>query len=90
MYTQFNGRADLALEAMFNRPEATQLSKNDPEVFILTGCADRDGIRYGSYKTVKKSSLVGREYIVDWSDYRPSIFYTDVWHNPRTHKNEPK
>lgn len=89
LFQKFQDRPDLALEFMFSEPSAILFGR-PAQVFIWTGCADKEGVRYGSYKTVRKDSLVNREYIVDWSDYKPSIFYTDVWHNPRTNKNEPK
>lgn len=58
--------------------------------FVWTSQAGPDGTVYGSYKYVFEDDLAKREYLVYCADSAPSIFYTDVVYNPRTHRIEPK
>jgi hypothetical protein len=63
---------------------------NEPTIFIWTGMM---GICrktcYGSFSYVKRSRLVGRKYEIELYDGNVSIFFTDVLHDPRTHKSVP-
>lgn len=62
----------------------------EPTIFIWTGSMGTClKTRYGSYKHVKRSTLVGRKYNVEFWDGNVSIHYTDVLHDPRTYKSVP-
>lgn len=86
LYRRFEHEPEKALETLF----AESYYKSDPVAFVWQGGEDKAGVRYGSFKYVSKSSLLGRTYSVEWADYAPSIFYTDVWYDPKTSKYVPK
>lgn len=57
--------------------------------FLSVSLMGRDGkTRYGSFKYVKKSSLVGRRYEIQFWDGQVTIHLLDVVHNERTCKSE--
>lgn len=56
---------------------------------INCALAGTDGQTYSSYRNITRSSLKDRSYRIDFIDGAPSIFWTDVRHNPRTYKQEP-
>ena len=89
LFHKFKDRPDLALVELFEQPKATWYGKR-PCVFVWTGSFDRAGVRYGSFKNVYLDELSRRTYQIEWVDYAPAVYYTDVWYNPRTHKNEPR
>jgi hypothetical protein len=88
MYELYKRNPEEALDYAFAN-NAVPYS-NEPTIFIWTGLLGTClKTRYGSYKYVKKSSLVGRKYEIEFMDGNIGIHYTDVLHDPRTYKSIP-
>lgn len=78
-----------ALEAAFEEANKDRVWSQG-KVFLWSGGASRDGTRYGRYNYITKEMLEGRQYDIEFWDGQVTIFWTDVWYNPRTYKYEPK
>lgn len=83
-----------SIEAANRLNEIFEKSTQSPNVygrrqhaFVSQGGEDKNGTRYGSYKTVFRDELENREYIVQFLDPKqPAIFYTDVFYDPKVSK----
>lgn len=73
------------LEEKFHR-STTEYRGPRRNAFLWQGGRDKQGTRYGSFKTVYEDELVQREYLLYEADYEPAIEYTDVWFDPKTNK----
>lgn len=49
----------------------------------------RSSARYGRFKRVRKSDLIGRKFEITLNDYYPSITFLDVVHDERKYKPVP-
>jgi hypothetical protein len=56
---------------------------------LLCSSASKAGARYGSYKPVSYKILIDRKYDIEYwgEDDMVSIFFTDVWYDPKTYRN---
>lgn len=80
-FSKWCDRPDLALDDMFSEAEGDRYKAG--AIFISTGLYDAEvNTRYGSFKYVTRKDLLGREFIVDWCDYRPGIIWLDQYHSP--------
>lgn len=86
----FDASPEAALDETFKRfTERATYLKNDC-AFMWTSTTGIDGVRYGSFKYVYKQELQHRKYIIEFIDYAVSIYFTDVLHHPRLHRDIPK
>lgn len=85
----FERSPEEALEETFRR-YAERCPWDKDSTFMYTCEMGLDGVRYGSFKTVRKSNLVYRKFNIEFWDGAVSLFYTDVFHHPRLHRSIPK
>ena len=85
----FERSPEEALEETFKR-HAERVTYVKDAAFLYTSQEGLDGVRYGSFRCVRKTDLEGRQYRLEFWDGRVSLFFTDVYHHPRLHRNIPK
>lgn len=69
----------LKLEAMFDNDFGLDTKGT---AFIHVAVIGPDGTRYGSYKRIDRSWLIGRSIKYEWVDYAPGILVLDSKFNP--------
>jgi hypothetical protein len=72
------------LEEMFKEEQLYPNAKESAFIWVLV--MDKDGQGYGSFKRITRKQLEGRDYIVQWCDYRPGILILDSVFEPRGSK----
>lgn len=85
----FERSPEEALEETFRR-YAKRCPWENGTAFMCTSAMGIDGVRYGSFKAVRKSDLVYRKFNIEFLDGAVSLFYTDVFHHPRLYRSIPK
>lgn len=85
----FERSPEEALEETFKR-YAERCPWTKGSAFIYTSAMGIDGVRYGSFKTVRKSDLMYRKFNIEFCDDAVSLFFTDVFHHPRLYRRIPK
>jgi len=83
---EFQKDPEAALEAALVKSEATLWKY----LFMWTSTLGTDGVVYGSYKHMTRKLLEGREYKIEFWDYKIGVHFTDELYDPRTYKHIPK
>ncbi len=86
---------EAALEAAFSneRQAIYHMGRNQYRIFAWSSLMGNHGrYRYGSFRHIYRSELMGREYKIELSDggCGIAIFWTDVVHDPKTYRAVPK
>lgn len=54
---------------------------NGLAAFVWQDSVGTDGVRYGSYRLVSLPELMRREFVLEWLDAAPSVFWLDqIYH----------
>ena len=78
LFQQYEKDFRKALEVLFEtKGDSYSYHGKGPCLFLWTGCSDKNGTKYGSYKHVYLEELKTRVYDVYWADYMVAIHYLD-------------
>jgi hypothetical protein len=86
LYDVFKQSPEAALKMVLDKHENTYKGT----ATLWCSSVSKGGTRYGSYKPVSYKKLIGRKYDIEYWDGMVSIFFTDVWYDPKTYSHVPK